>query len=43
VRAGCVLAVTDLIAGARKRMDQEAVEAVGVELGAAALRALAAG
>jgi DeoD family purine-nucleoside phosphorylase len=43
VRAGCVLAVTDLIAGARERMDQEAVEAVGVELGAAALRALAAG
>jgi DeoD family purine-nucleoside phosphorylase len=42
VRAGCVLAVTDLIAGDRERMDQEAVEAVGVELGAAAMRALGA-
>jgi DeoD family purine-nucleoside phosphorylase len=42
VSAGCVLAVTDRLVGARERMDQEAVEAVGVELGAAALRALAA-
>jgi DeoD family purine-nucleoside phosphorylase len=43
VRAGCVLAVTDLLAGGRReRMGQEEVEAVGVELGAAALRALAA-
>jgi hypothetical protein len=33
--------VTDLLAGGRERMGQEAVEAVGVELGAAALRALA--
>jgi uridine phosphorylase len=41
VRAGCLLAVTDLLAVGRERMDQEAVEAVGVELGAAALRALA--
>jgi uridine phosphorylase len=41
-RAGCLLAVTDLLATGRERMDQEAVEAVGVELGAAALRALAA-
>jgi purine-nucleoside phosphorylase len=41
VRAGCLLAVTDLLAGERERMEQEAVEAVGVELGAAALRALA--
>jgi DeoD family purine-nucleoside phosphorylase len=42
VRAGCLLAVTDLLAGGRERMDQERVEAVGIELGAAALRALAA-
>jgi uridine phosphorylase len=42
VQAGCLLAVTDLLADGRERMDQEAVEAVGVELGAAALRALAA-
>jgi DeoD family purine-nucleoside phosphorylase len=42
IRAGCLLAVTDLLAGGRERMEQEAVEAVGVELGAAALRALAA-
>ena len=43
-RGGCLLAVTDLIAdpGRRRRMQQEAVEAVGVELGAAALRALEA-
>jgi uridine phosphorylase len=41
-RAGCLLAVTDLLAVGRERMDQEAVEAVGVELGAAALRALGA-
>jgi uridine phosphorylase len=40
--AGALLAVTDLIAGERERMDQEAVEAVGVKLGEAALRALAA-
>ncbi|MEA2439885.1 MAG: purine-nucleoside phosphorylase [Thermoleophilaceae bacterium] len=42
VEAGSLLAVTDLLASGRERMDQEAVEAVGVELGAAALRALAA-
>jgi uridine phosphorylase len=42
VRAGALLAVTDLLASGRERMDQEAVEAVGVDLGAAALRALAA-
>jgi uridine phosphorylase len=41
VRAGALLAVTDLLTGERKRMDQEAVEAVGVDLGSAALRALA--
>jgi uridine phosphorylase len=40
VQAGALLAVTDLVSGERKRMDQEAVEAIGVELGAAALRAL---
>jgi DeoD family purine-nucleoside phosphorylase len=41
VQAGALLAVTDLLAGGRKRMGQEEVEAAGVELGAAALRALA--
>jgi uridine phosphorylase len=40
VRAGALLAVTDLLSGARERMDQEAVDAVGLELGAAALAAL---
>ena len=40
VRAGSLLAVTDLVAGERERMEQEAVDAVGVDLGAAALRAL---
>jgi hypothetical protein len=30
--------VTDLLTSGRERMEQEAVEAVGVELGAAALR-----
>ena len=39
--AGALLAVTDLLANGRERMDQESVDAVGVELGAAALRALA--
>jgi uridine phosphorylase len=39
--AGALLAVTDLLASGRERMDQESVDAVGVELGAAALRALA--
>ena len=42
VRAGALLAVTDLLTSGRERMDQEAVEAVGVDLGEAALRALAA-
>jgi DeoD family purine-nucleoside phosphorylase len=42
VRAGCVLGVTDLLAGKRERMGQEAVERLGVELGEAALRALGA-
>jgi uridine phosphorylase len=40
--AGALLAVTDLLAGGRERMDQESVDALGVELGTAALRALAA-
>lgn len=40
VRAGCLLAVTDLLAGGRERIGQEALEAVGVELGRAALAAL---
>jgi DeoD family purine-nucleoside phosphorylase len=42
VQAGCLLAVTDLLTSGRERMDEDAVDAVGVELGAAALRALAA-
>jgi uridine phosphorylase len=41
VRAGALLAVTDVLAGERRRLDQEDVEAVGVELGRAALAALA--
>jgi DeoD family purine-nucleoside phosphorylase len=43
VRAACLLAVTDKIAGERERMDQEQVEAVGVRLGEVALGALTAG
>jgi uridine phosphorylase len=42
VQAGSLLAVSDLLAGGRERMDQEALDQVGVELGAVALRALAA-
>jgi DeoD family purine-nucleoside phosphorylase len=42
VLAGCLLAVSDRLTGGRERMEQEALESVGVELGAAALRALAA-
>jgi uridine phosphorylase len=41
LKAGALLAVTDRLSGGRERLDQEAVEAVGVELGAAALRGLA--
>jgi DeoD family purine-nucleoside phosphorylase len=41
VRAGCLLAVTDLLAGERKRIGDEALEEAGLELGRAALRALA--
>jgi uridine phosphorylase len=41
VRAASILAVTDLLAGERKRMDQADVDAVGLELGRAALAALA--
>jgi DeoD family purine-nucleoside phosphorylase len=40
VRAACLLAVTDKIAGERQRMDQDQVEAVGVRLGEVGLRAL---
>ena len=40
VRAACLLAVTDVIAGERERMDQEGVEAIGVRLGEVALKAL---
>jgi uridine phosphorylase len=40
VRAAALLAVTDLLAGDRARMEQEAVDGVGLELGAAALEAL---
>ena len=42
VRGGCLLAVSDRLVGGRERIDQEALEEVGVELGAAALRALEA-
>jgi DeoD family purine-nucleoside phosphorylase len=41
VRAASLLAVTDLLAGDRQRLDQGGVDAVGVELGRAALAALA--
>ena len=41
-RAGCVLGVTDVLTSGRERMDQDAVEALGVELGRTALDALAA-
>jgi uridine phosphorylase len=41
-RAGCVLGVTDLLTSGRERMDQDGVEALGVELGRTALNALAA-
>ena len=42
VAAACLLAVTDQLTDGRVRMDQERIEAVGVDLGRAALRALAA-
>jgi DeoD family purine-nucleoside phosphorylase len=42
LRGGCLLAVSDRLTNGRERMDQEALETVGLELGAAALRALAA-
>ncbi len=41
VRAGCLLAVTDLLAGGRERIDQDELETVGVRLGEVALAALA--
>ena len=40
VPAACLLAVTDQLANGRVRMDEERIEAVGVELGRAALAAL---
>lgn len=40
VRAACLLAVTDKIAGDRERLGQEEIEAVGVRLGEVALAAL---
>jgi DeoD family purine-nucleoside phosphorylase len=42
VRGGCLLLVSDRLTGGRERIEQEALEAAGVDLGAAALRALAA-
>ena len=41
VRAGCLLAVTDLVAGQRVRADFERVEELGLELGETAWTALA--
>jgi len=41
VRAASLLAVTDQLANGRVRMEQEAIDAVGVELGRTALAALA--
>jgi nucleoside phosphorylase len=40
VRAGCLLAVTDLVAGERVRADFERVEDLGLELGETAWAAL---
>jgi uridine phosphorylase len=40
-RAACVLAVSDLLAGERVRMDREELEAAGIRLGEAAMAALA--
>ena len=42
VRAACLLAVTDRLTAGRDRMEHERIEEMGVELGRAALRALAA-
>jgi uridine phosphorylase len=41
VPAACLLGVTDLLAGDRTRLEREAVDELGVKLGATALRALA--
>ena len=43
VRAACILAVTDQLAGGRVRIDDEELERLGVRLGEVALEALAAG
>jgi uridine phosphorylase len=40
VRAGCLLAVSDVLVGGRKRIGDEALEEAGLELGRAGLRAL---
>ena len=40
VRAGCLLAVSDLLAGERERIGDEALEEAGLELGRRGLRAL---
>jgi uridine phosphorylase len=42
VRAGCLLAVTDVLDGGRERLDTEALQAVGLRLGQVAVEALAA-
>jgi 5'-methylthioadenosine phosphorylase/purine-nucleoside phosphorylase len=41
VPAACLLAVTDDVSDGRVRMDDDRIEEVGLELGRAALRALA--
>ena len=41
VPAACLLGVTDLLDGGRTRLEREAVDELGVELGATALQALA--
>jgi purine-nucleoside phosphorylase len=40
VRAACLLAVSDLIAGERARLDAEGLTAAGLELGRVAVEAL---
>ena len=41
VPAGCLLVVSDVLAGGRERIGDEALEEAGLELGRAGLRALA--
>lgn len=40
-RAGCLLAVSDVLAGGRRRLDREALEQAGLELGRTAWAAVA--